>query len=343
MKYFYSYYPTKNIESEDVFFNLLSIKLSSTILKKLNKRIGIYSNKEFIDLLKKYEIDLDFYEDIENEIKSISTKRLFAVCKLYSNMIQTEPFMQIDTDLFLFDNFNFDLLESSPISFYFIEAIDPYSPYLNYKSWKYNYLDSFNTLCKKFPNITYEEYTNPLIAYNCAIVGGVNYKLISDIYTPIFNLIKNNKTYMQNLGQYPMPVLEQHIITGHLNKLGYTSTNINFASKGPLPLLFKKGDEFIYKINENTSIISSYLKYNETIMLGEYYDDWRNYSNKKLLELKKEKFNGIMHLTGTKETLGIKNLIYEMLKFYNPVYVKWLEKKFGKQHEFQKNIYNNLL
>lgn len=331
MKYFYSYFPTKDIESEDVFFNLLSIKLSSTILKKMNKRIGIYSNKEFIDLLKKYEIDLDFYEDIENEIKSISTKRLFAVCKLYSNMIQTEPFMQIDTDLFLFDNFKFDLLESSPISFYFIEAIDPYSPYLNYKSWRYNYLDSFNTLCKKFPNITYEEYTNPLLAYNCAIVGGVNYKLISDIYTPIFNLIKNNKTYMQNLGEYPMPVLEQHIITGHLNKLGYTSANINFAANGPLPLLYKENDEMIYKINENENITT---KYDGT---------WEEYSNIKLLKLKKEKYNGVMHLTGTKETLGIKNLVYEMLKYYNSSYINWLEKTFGKQFQFQKNIYNNLL
>ena len=87
MKYFYSYYPTKNASDEELLFNLLSIKLSSTLLHKKNKKIGIYCDKKTIDFLKEYEIELDFYENIENEIKNISSEKLFAFCKLYSNII----------------------------------------------------------------------------------------------------------------------------------------------------------------------------------------------------------------------------------------------------------------
>jgi hypothetical protein len=42
MKYFYSYYPTKIIDDESVLFNLLSIKLSSILLQKENKKVIIW-------------------------------------------------------------------------------------------------------------------------------------------------------------------------------------------------------------------------------------------------------------------------------------------------------------
>jgi len=317
MKYFYSYYPTKNIQPDDIFFNLLSIKLSSTILRRLNKTVGIYANCEFIELLKKYEIELDFYEDIGDEIKSISCKKLFSVCKIYSNMIQTEPFIQIDTDLFLFSNFNFDLLETSPISFYLPETIDHTASYDTYEGFKGTYLDTFNPLCKKFPDLTYEKYTNPLIAYNCAVVGGIDWKIFPKLYEPIFNVIKNNKGFIQDLHQqHPMPVMEQHIITGHLNQMGYTSSTINFVSRG--------------------NSFADIMEYNRFLFLQLLDNVLLDNVDAKQPYIKD--FVGVIHLTGTKGTLRIQNLVYEILKLYDPVYVNWLEQKFGKQYDFQQII-----
>jgi len=316
MKYFYSYYPTKNIQPEDIFFNLLSIKLSSTILRRLNKNIGIYANSEFIELLKQYEIELDFYEDIGNEIKSISCKTLFSVCKMYSNMIQTEPFVQIDTDLFLFNNFNFDLLETSPISFYSIEKIDHTASHHIYKNFKETYLDTFDVLCKKFPGLVYEDYTSPLLAYNCAIVGGVDWKVFPALYEPIFNVIKNNKTFLQGLGLSGALGLEQHIITGHLNKICYNLSSINF---------FEGGNSF-----------ADIMEYNRFLCLQLLDNHPMDNIDTKPPYIKD--FVGVMHLTGTKGTLRIQNLVYEILKIYDPVYVNWLEQKFGKQYDFQNPI-----
>lgn len=331
MKYFYSYYPIKDLEFEDIFFTILSIKLSSTLLRKMNKIVGIYSTKKIIELLKKYEVELDFYEDIEDEVKDVSSQKLFAVCKLYSNIIQTEPFIQIDTDLFLFDNFNFDLLESSPISFYFAENINGYSPYINYKNWKSDYLDLFNVLCKKFPTVVFEEHTNPLIAYNCAIVGGTDWKTISDLYKPIFKLIKDNKKYIELLGKNPMSVLEQHIITGILSKSGYSPLEINFVSENSLPLLHVSENESNFKIDGENSIIAPII------------DGFFDYTDIELKDLMKNKFKGVFHLTFTRGMLCIKNLIYEMLKYYDSEYIIWLEKKFGKEFKFQKNKLNKLI
>lgn len=324
MKYFYSFYPTLISTEEDIFFNLISIKLSSILLKKANKKVGIYSNKKFIELLKKYKVELDFYEDIENEVEHISSNELFAVCKLYSNTIQTEPFIQIDTDLFLFDNFNFESLECNDISFFYHEQIDGHASAEQYNGWKDNYLDPFYTLSKSFPRLINEKNTNALCAYNCAVVGGTNWKVFSELYTPILETIKDNKIYLENFGRKIMSVLEQHIITGKLNELNYSSNEINFVSNDPYPLFYMKDNIMVFQIDDCYSITS------ETDLT------WVKNTSERLLTLTKEKFKGTLHLASSKWLLAVRNLIYKMLKNYDLEYVKWLEKTFGKQFEFQK-------
>ncbi len=324
MKYFYSYYPTKNNSDEEILFNLLSIKLSSTLLHKKNKKIGIYSDTRTIELLKEYGIELDFYENIENEIKNISSNKLFAVCKIYSNMIQTEPFVQLDTDLFLFDNFNYKLLESNDVSFFTLEEIDSKSHYQEYNSWVETYLSVYDSLSKKFPNIIHTEYINPLMAYSCALVGGCKYDVFSEIYTPIFDLIKNNKIELENLYKYPMAVLEQHIITGHLNKLGYDLDNINIISYDRIPHISYNKNKLIFTINKTDEIILS--ESGEPISLEQ---------KKLLMKLFRNKFNGSFHLQGGKHNIDIMQLIYSMLNYYDTSYVSWLENKIGKKYEFQ--------
>jgi hypothetical protein len=333
MKYFYSYYPTKITSDDEILFNLLSIKLSSSLVNKKNKKVGIYCDKKTIELLKEYEIELDFYENIENEIKNTSSEKLFAVCKLYSNSIQTEPFVQLDTDLFLFDNFNFKLLESSDISFFTIEQIDSFSPKKYYDGWLDTYLNSFNDLKEKFPSLIYKEYMNPFVAYNCALVGGTNYKIFSEIYTPILDLLNSNKTYLENLGKHPMAVLEQYIITGHLKKIGYDVTDINFISNDRIPYIYDDGNSLLFRISNHDDIILSNSK-----------NSIESTHKNTLNSLIRHKFNGTLHLQGAKGNIDIKQYIYSMLQYYEPRYISWLENKIGKKYEFQKiSISKNIL
>jgi hypothetical protein len=332
MKYFYSYYPLESIESDDVFFNLLCIKLSSTILKKNNKTIGIYSTKKFIDLLKSYKIELDFYIDIEDELKDVVSHKLFAMSKIYSNMIQTEPFMQIDCDMILFDNFDFDKFEKSSIFFYFTEKVDYKTPYKEFIAWKKLYMDFYYKINDIHPYITNEQFMNPLVAYNCAIVGGTDWRVFQKSYKAIFEFIVKNKKYIESTSEYPMPELEQQLIVGFLSKYGYNIDATNFVE--------------LYPTLNVESLDRKYLKlmYNKNQSINLYWDDENeSYLSMKVLELKKEKFGGNLHITGIKSVLGIRNLIYEMLKIYDIEYVNWLEANYGIQFQFQKDLYKKII
>ena len=143
MKIFYSYIPLKGIDSEYTFFDAICIKYSSTILRKLGYTVGIYSNTEFIELLKKYSIELDFYENIESELKEfIDDGTFFAISKIYTNSIQTEPFIQIDYDTIFFEDFAFERFDSKFL-FGFKERVDGQSPIDDVLNWKRTYLNFF--------------------------------------------------------------------------------------------------------------------------------------------------------------------------------------------------------
>lgn len=337
MKYFYSYYPLRDIKGEDVFFDLICIKLSSTILRNLGKNVGIYSTPPFIQLLKKYQIELDFYVDIEDKIKDLTTDTLFAVSKVYSNSIQTEPFIQLDCDLILFDNFDFDKFEKTNILFHHIEGLDYTASYDVYMWWRELYFDAYYDILKKYPEIANEKYMTPLIAYNCAIVGGNDWKSLSDGYTEIFNFIRNNKEYVENINYYPMPELEQQLIVGILSKFG-NNTYIDDTKSNKIVFLSDKQDFVL--IFKDTNII---LEYNNKSISMKWDGKFKDFKNKQLLNLVYETFGGHIHLTAAKATIGVKNLIYEILKIYDKDYVNWLEDVYGIQFEFQKKLYSSII
>jgi hypothetical protein len=334
MKYFYSHYPLNPIDGPETFFTLLCIKLSSTILrKKVGREVGIYTTFEFIELLKKYDVELDFYIDIESEIKDISNKKLFATCKIYSNLIQTEPFIQIDTDMILFEDFDFEKYEKSSVLFYFPESVGFLATHREYSSWKELYMNFYNLISKEYPAMTNEEYMNPLVAYNCAMVGGTDWEIFSKIYKPIFDFIVKNKNFIENNSTYPMPEIEQQLIVGFLNKNGYTYDKIEFINSGPIFTLEFLKNEYL-NVNYN---------YGKSLKV-EYQPEYDSYASPNLLKLKNETFFGNLHLTGAgRTTLGIRNLIYQKLRYYDSGFINRLESKFGIMYDFQKNLYNNLI
>jgi hypothetical protein len=162
------------------------------------------------------------------------------------------------------------------------------------------------------------------MAYNCAVVGGTNYKLFSELYNPILELIHNNKTYLETLGNHPMAVLEQHIITGHLTKLGYGVYDINFISGNRIPYIFKNNNKLLYQIDDFDNIVLSES--------GKMID---SENKQKLQSLLWCKFQGSIHLQGAKGNIDIRQFIYYMLKVYDPTYINWLEQKIGIKYEFQ--------
>lgn len=346
MKYIYSYLPLKKIDSVDVLFDVICIKLSSTILKKNNKKVGIYSNNEFINLLKYYNVELDFYIDIEEEIKHMFDHDFFALPKIYASSIQTEPFILLDIDMILFDSFNFDEYEHKPIFFHYPESITfltsnqvfpekfhidedllkYQSSYDSYFNWKNTYLDQYYKICDISTKITNEKYFSPTVAYNCAMYGGADWLTLSEVNGNIYNFIKENYIRIKEEINYPMTVLEQQLVVAQLVNYGYLTNEMDFLTKW---------NEFTLIQSEN-EVKVNYDNLNFIFEWGKKYED---ICDSQFLILVEHQFNGHLHLTRAKETIGVRNLIYNMLKYYDVDYINWFENNRTKELDFQQKIY----
>jgi hypothetical protein len=331
MKIFYSYIPLKGIDSEHTFFDALCIKYSSTILKNLGYKVGIYSTKEFISLLHNYSIELDFYEDIENELKEfINDGTFFAISKIYTNSIQTEPFIQIDYDTIFFEDFQFEKFNSKFL-FGFKERVDELSPIDDIIVWKSNYLNFFLYLVENYDN-EFIHRSKPLLAYNCNVVGGTDWKKLSDGYREIYQFMKEHKKIMKPSirSKSPGTIMEQQMIIGSLLSRGVnTHLDVKFCSQENM-INFWETNGF----NKIAVRNKEYEFYSENV---------KKAAPKEMRELIDYNFEGYLHLLGGRELDVFKNMIYNKLQILEPSFVDKLEKKVGKQYTFQKNIYQSLL
>lgn len=346
MKYIYSYYPLKDINGIDVLFDLLCIKLSSTILRRLNKRVGIYSNIHFINLLKNYNVELDFYIDVSEELDQTVNHNLFAISKIYAASIQTEPFILLDCDMILFDTFDFNEYENKNLFFHYPELItflssnqllsEKYhidkdilkyqSSYDAFINWQKTYLNQFYKIADISPDISNETNFLPVVAYNCAIYGGTDWAALSAANKSIYNFIKSNYKLINNTIEYPGIMLEQQLIAAQLIIYNYSVNTMEFITRW---------NEFT--IIQNDSVVRvNYDNLNFTFDWTNSYDDIKNIQ---FLNLISHTFNGHMHLSKSKETIGVKHLIYNMLKHYDNKYIEWFELHKHNTLNFQQNIY----
>lgn len=331
MKLFYSYIPLKGIDSEYTFFDIICIKYSSTILRKLGHKVGIYSTKKFINLLKSYSVELDFYENIEKELKEfIDDNVFFAISKIYTNSIQTDSFIQIDYDTIFFEDFDFGKFDS-PFLFGFKERVNELSPIDDVLVWQQNYLNFFMHLAKTYDN-EFIQHSNPLLAYNCNVVGGNDWKILSDGYSEIYKFIRDNKALIKNSPHCHSPgtIMEQQMIIGSLASRG---VDLNLDVK------FCSTENMIdfWETNGFTKIVVRDREYNF------YTNDLEKAAPKEMKELIHYKFEGYLHLLGARNLNVFKNMVYSKLEILEPEFIANLEKKIGKRYTFQKNIYQSLL
>jgi hypothetical protein len=328
MKIFYSYIPLKFYE-EQTMFDVFCIKLSSTILRNLGYKVGIYSNKTFIDLLKSKFVELDFYEDIEDEVKQFVNEKLFAFGKIYANSIQTEPFIQIDYDTFIFEDFHFNRFDSNFI-FGFREMIGNYSNSADVLNWKNIYLDSYIKLQKKF-DLPFIQKCYPLLAFNCNVVGASKHIILANAYKELVDFTKKNYKLINSFSGNTMAVIEQLLIVGQLITRGVDiNKDVTMCSN-------KNMVDFIDIGNNTTKLI---LSNNEYLLKT---DNVQNDCPKNMIEMLHYNFNGYLHLLGSRNLITIKNMVYFKIKKIDPEYIKKIEKTFGTPYAWQKNIYKTLL
>jgi hypothetical protein len=295
----------------------------------LGYKVGIYSNKSFIDLLQSKFVELDFYEDIESEVKPYITEKLFAFGKIYANSIQTEPFIQIDYDTFIFEDFHFDRFDSNFI-FGFRELVGNWSNSADVLNWKNVYLDSYLQLQKKF-DLPFIQKCHPLLAFNCNVVGATKHRVLANSYKELVDFTKKNHKLINGFSGNTMAVIEQLLIVGQLITRGVDINRDVTMCSGKNMIDFMDFD-----VNKTKLIIrdKEYILKTDNIQFD---------TPKEMLELTGYNFEGYLHLLNARNLITIRHMVYSKIKKIDPEYIEKLEKTFGTPYKWQKDIYKTLL
>ncbi len=131
-------------------------------------------------------------------------KNLWALSKIHTYSLQTEPFIHIDGDVFLFQAFNEKIL-SAPLVVQNIEVATDY-----YTSAQTQYMDKFTY----FPDCVHKDFWSgkPIKAINAGLLGGNNLEFIHEYAYEAKKYVKRNESVLHKVDSDRFNVFfEQHL------------------------------------------------------------------------------------------------------------------------------------
>jgi hypothetical protein len=185
-------------------FHLMGWALSSLQLNKLHKKVDIYANsgaaKILIDIL-----GLPYAElHLEHDNLNLVNNRLWALPKIFTYSLQDKPFLHIDGDVFLFDQFSNSLLKSQLIA----QNLENATFY--YTSTQHELMENF-TYFPKCVKVDFDS-TIPIKGVNAGILGGNNISFIKEYTNEAFKYINRNVEHLSSINVDRFNVFfEQHL------------------------------------------------------------------------------------------------------------------------------------
>lgn len=295
--------------------------LSLLLLKKYYDKVVLYTTIEIANIVR--EIGLP-YDEINDVLLENVTTRTFSIPKLLVYSIQTEPFIHIDLDMFLFKKIKFDYKsiystydEGIGCDFKMDKrGLGFFSTYIK---------NSFN-LMNKLPVLFRDEINFSSIP-NMSIFGGFDYDLISESTLYCLNIYEKNRVFFDS-EFYNACIIEQLFIPSAirmLNKNNLKSTEITYLFPN-LPNTIECSDE---KNIDYPFIINSL---NDLLVINNDFDLYENI----LYD-----FNGVLHLCGYKNSNMLLFLLRSKIMIQFDEGYKYLEKinKIFKyeEYDFEKN------
>lgn len=185
-------------------YHLMSWALSYLQLKKIYTHVELYANSEaarlLIDCLK-----LPYYKvHITHDKINLAHESLWAMPKILTYSLQQEPFIHIDGDVFIFDNFPEALIKGNLIAQNFEEATN------YYLQAQKELMDHFSY----FPACVKHDFDSgfPIKAVNAGILGGNNLDFIKEYTRLAFEYINRNISHFSNINVDRFNIFfEQHL------------------------------------------------------------------------------------------------------------------------------------
>lgn len=185
-------------------YHLMSWALSCLQLRSFYESVELYVDahnaKLFVD-----ELCLPYTKiNIIGDDFRLPEKRLWALPKLYTYSRQTEPFLHVDGDVFIFEAFDEKLLQSALIA----QNAEVASAYYT------NMQKQLTSNLEYFPDCVRKDFCShfPITAVNAGILGGNDLAFIKKYCKLAFSYIERNKLVLANINAGIFNVFfEQHL------------------------------------------------------------------------------------------------------------------------------------
>lgn len=261
--------------------NLLLMTLSMLLAKKNYDKVVLYTNVETANFVRKIGLPYDEINDQLLEGKYFGT---FSIPKMLVYSVQTEPYIHIDIDSFLF----YKLTVSGQIRSAYNEGA---KCMVSFDDYGMGFLNTYFLNTFKIKDLLPPDFVSQISFRdipNMCIFGGENYELISEATLYCLKLYEENKNFFDSY-YYNACIIEQLFIPSAIKLLikdnkKYENVKIEYMF-GENPTLFnflgKETMEYPIEINSNgdKTIIENDLDLYE-----------KNLYN----------FNGFLHLSGYK-------------------------------------------
>ncbi len=185
-------------------YHLMSWALSSLQLNKLYGKVDLYCNNQGADILID-QLGLPYEQvHLSHNHLLIPHEKLWALPKIFTYSLQTQPFLHIDGDVFLFDKLPSYLLQSNLIS----QNIEEATNY--YLQTQKELQDNFSY----FPKCVDADFKSrlPIKAVNAGILGGNDINFIQEYADLAFKYISKNISHLNSINVDRFNVFfEQHL------------------------------------------------------------------------------------------------------------------------------------
>jgi len=295
MKIVHTYIQTGNSGplNKNMFY-LMSLSL--LLAKRHYGYVVLYTNQEVGDIVKKIGLP---YDEINTDVLKDVNVKTFSVPKLVVYSQQTEPYIHIDLDTFIFKKIFFNDFEKTNTSFYT------------------TYVKRSFEIQSKLPEefLKYVKFNN---VPNMSVFGGHNFELIKESSKYCLELYQNHTDFFDS-NYYNACIIEQLFIPAAMRMIkgDHNLENFKFLFEhNPTYIEFSKGKDWDFPFG---------IRSGEDLTM---VDDYHNLFKRVMFD-----FNGFLHLNGYKNFEEIIFLIKErIIEDFNGLnYIAIIDNMFPKQ------------
>lgn len=258
------------------------MSLSALLAKKNYGNIHLYCDDSTAKLVKEIGIP---YDTIDTDVLKDFNGKTFSIPKLLTFAAQTEPYIHIDFDTFIFDRIDFEKYEGRTIYAHKDYSSQTGVGYISLFGFYKTYL---NTLFEARDILGKEILENIDVTHipNMCIFGSYNHKLVAKACKEIIHIYEKNKEFWDQKF-YNACVLEQLLIPTVMKKIDsdYMADGYNY---------FYLKDRNIFDIDEENYDNLDIVKFS----MGENGFEYKK--SEKTLKLDGRKIDGWVHLNGYK-------------------------------------------